>query len=128
MGLPTTLAGISGFLIFVVLILAISASDLYPDRTAGIRQNQAQFSTYLNATTNQTVSQGTDAWSAITNVFNFITGVFGMIIVFISLEMQYALFFVGIAVILPPEFYVLFALVGSSIIISIIKLLFLAGD
>jgi hypothetical protein len=128
MGLPTTLAGLAAFLIFVVLIVSMSASDLYPNQSNGIRATQERFDTYLNATTNQSVSQSTDVWSAITNVFNFITGIFGMILTFIAGMVQYVLFFLGIVRQLPPEFYILFAIIGSTSIVLIIKLIFLAGE
>lgn len=126
--IPNSLAGIIGFLIFVVLVLSMSAGDLFPDQTKGISDTQNRFNVNLNSTINSSVTPATDVWSSIANVFDTITGFFGVIITFIEMIFQYFFFFIGISLLLPPEFYVFFAILSSGLIIAIIKLIFLSGD
>jgi len=133
MGLPSTMGGIVGFLIFVVLIIGMSANDLYPDETENVRLDQQEFRDSLNLTVNTSVNPP-GFWNSLFGVFgldgiyNFLIGVFGMVLSFIGLLMSLFLSFFGITTTLPGEFLVLFLVVGASTIIAIIKLLFLAGD
>lgn len=133
MGLPTTLAGIMGFFIFIVLILGLGTPDLYPDETQKIRDNQEQFRSQFNQTTNRSTSPPS-FWGSLfgivglDGIYNFIIGFFSMLMSFVILIVDYFLMFFGIAGSLPYEFYILFALLGSSLIIGIVKLIFLSGD
>lgn len=135
MGLPQSLAGIVGFLIFVIFIVSISASDVYPDETEKITDAQNNFIANFNNSVNATASSENQGfWSTILGftgldgIYNFITNFFSMIVSFIIMVGGYILLFFGIATTIPSDFYVFFALIGSGLIIAIVKLIFLNGD
>lgn len=136
MGLPTTLAGISGFIIFIVFVVAISASDLYPAQSQIIVDSQNEFYDNLNRTTNITATpeESPGFWRTIfglvglDGIYVFITNFFSMLVSFIVLQVGYVFLFFGIAGTIPPEFYLLFAILGMSAIIAILKLIFMSGD
>jgi hypothetical protein len=133
MGLPNTLAGLVGMIIFIVFIVSIAASDVYPDQTQGITSAQNNFINNLNSSVNTTVpNQG--FWGTILGltgldgVYNFITNFFSMIVSFIILVGGYILLLFGIATTIPVEFAVFFVLIASSGIIYVLKLIFMSGD
>ena len=135
MGLPVTLGGIAGFLIFVVVIIGMTAPDLYPDESQKIKDSQDIFIKNLNSTINQTsTTQNQGFWLSILGIagldgiYNFIVNFFSMLISFIIMFVNYFLLFFGIAISLPSEFYILFILVSMSLIVAVIKLIFMAGD
>lgn len=135
MGLPNTLAGIIGVLIFIIFIVAISASDIYPADTARITNAQNNFIANFNNSVNATASQenpGFYRWvlglTGLDGVYNFVTNFFSMIVSFVIMVGGYILLFFGIATSIPSDFYVFFALIGSGLIIAIVKLIFLNGD
>lgn len=134
MGLPNSLAGIVGFLIFVIFIIAISASDVYPDQTAKITSAQNNFIANFNNSVNSTATtQNEGFWGIIMGatgldgIYTFITNFFSMITSFIIMVGGYILLFFGIATTLPGDFYIFFALLGSNIIIAIVLLIFFSG-
>jgi hypothetical protein len=135
MGLPSTLAGIAGFIIFVIFIIGISATDIYPDETSKIVTSHNNFRAGLNATLNATSSTQSENgfWqnifgvTGLNGIYNFIVGFMSMVVSFIVMMTQYLLLFIGISATLPTEFYVLFALLMSSSIIAIVLLIFLNG-
>lgn len=133
MGLPQSLAGIVGFLIFIIFIVSISASDIYPDQTKQITDSQNNFIANFNNSVNTTaVNPG--FWGTVLGltgldgIYNFITNFFSMIVSFVIMVGGYILLFFGIAATIPSDFYVFFALMGSGLIIAIVKLIFLNGD
>jgi len=135
MGLPQSLAGIVGFLIFIIFIVSISASDVYPDQTKQITDSQNNFIANFNKTVNTTASQENPGfWGTILGltgldgIYNFITNFFSMIVSFVIMVGGYILLFFGISTTIPSEFYVFFALLGSGLIIAVVKLIFLSGD
>jgi hypothetical protein len=139
MGLPTTLAGIAGFLIFVVLIIGMSASDLYPNETAKIQQTQDNYLNALNISTNTSAPAAPASFwdNPIASVLNLvgldgiytaILNFFGMIITFIVMMVGSLFLFMGIASTIPAEVAVFFAIIASSAIIAIVKLIFLSGE
>lgn len=135
MGLPASLSGIVGFLIFVIFIIAISASDVYPDQTAKITSAQNNFISNFNNSVNTTASSSNQGFwgfimgaTGLDGIYTFIVNFFSMITSFIIMVGGYIGLFFGIATTLPSDFYVLFAIVGSSLIIAIVKLVFLSGD
>jgi len=135
MGLPNTLAGIIGLLIFVIFIVAISASDIYPAETTRITSAQNNFIANFNNSVNATASQENQGfWGTILGftgldgIYNFITNFFSMVVSFVIMIGGYILLFFGIATSVPSDFYVFFALIGSGLIIAVVKLIFLNGD
>lgn len=135
MGLPTTLSGMIGFLIFVIFIIAISASDVYPDKTKQITDAQNNFIANFNNSVNSTASSENNGfWDTILGftgldgIYNFIINFFSMVVSFIIMVGGNILLFFGISTSLPTEIYVLFAIFGSSLIIGIVKLIFFRGD
>ena len=135
MGLPQSLAGIVGFLIFIIFIISISASDIYPDQTKSITDSQNNFINNFNKSVNTTATQGNIGFwgtvlgiTGLDGIYNFITNFFSMIVSFIIMVGGYILLFFGIATTIPSDFYVFFALIGSGLIIAIVKLIFLNGD
>ena len=135
MGFPTTLFGVFGFIIATIFLIAMSASDLYPDETAAIESSQAEFIDNLNQTANSTVTPTAETgfWGTIfgltglEGIYTFVTNILSMGISFMIMIVQYILLFFGIAVSIPAEFYLLFVLMGMSAIVAIIKL-FLWGE
>lgn len=135
MGLPTTLSGMIGFLIFIMFIIAISASDVYPDQTKQITDAQNNFIANFNSTINQTATADNPGFwgtvlgiTGLDGIYNFITNFFSMIVSFVIMVGGYILLFFGVSTTLPKEVYVLFAIFGSSLIIGIVKLIFFSGD
>lgn len=135
MGLPSSLSGIVGFLIFVIFIISISASDVYPDQTASITNAQNNFIANFNNSVNTTASTENQGWFdramgalGLDGIYSFITNFFSMVVSFIIMVGGYILLFFGIAGTIPSDFYVLFALMGSGLIIAVVKLVFLSGD
>lgn len=135
MGVPHTLAGIVGFLIFVIFIVALSASDVYPDQTQAITSAQNNFIANFNNSVNVTASSENEGfWGTILGftgldgIYNFVINFFSMIVSFVIMVGGYILLFFGIATSIPSDFYVFFALIGSGLIIAIVKLIFLNGD
>jgi len=135
MGLPQSLAGIVGFLIFIIFIVSISASDIYPDETKRITDAQNNFIANFNNSVNSSASSGNSGfWGIIMDftgldgIYNFITNFFSMIVSFIIMVGGYILLFFGISTTIPSDFYVFFALIGSGLIIAIAKLIMLNGE
>jgi len=135
MGFPTTLFGVFGFIIAAIFLIAMSASDLYPDETKAIEDSQDAFINNLNRTANSTITPTADTgfWGTIfgltglDGIYTFVTNILSMGISFMIMIVQYILLFFGIAVSIPSEFYVLFILMGMSAIVAIIKI-FLWGE
>lgn len=135
MGFPTTLFGVFGFIIAVIFLIAISASDLYPDETNAIKDSQSAFLENLNKTANSSITPSADTgfWGTIfgltglDGIYTFITNILSMGVSFMIMIVQYILLFFGIATSIPSEFYLLFALMGLSAIVAIIKI-FLWGE
>lgn len=135
MGLPNTLAGIVGFLIFIIFIVAISASDVYPSQIKTITDSQNNFIANFNNSVNATASGSNQGfWGTILGlagldgIYSFIVNFFSMIVSFVIMVGGYILLFFGIAVTIPSDFYVFFALMGSGLIIAIAKLIMLNGE
>lgn len=134
MGLPTSLSGVVGFLIFIIFMIAISASDVYPDQTAKITSAQNNFIANFNNSVNATASnENPGFWGTVLGltgldgIYNFITNFFSMIVSFVIMVGGYILLFFGIATTLPSDFYILFAIFASNAIIAIVLLIFLSG-
>jgi len=135
MGLPQSLAGIVGFLIFVIFIVSISASDVYPDQTQQITDAQNNFIANFNNSVNMSASNENQGFwgtlmgiTGLDGIYNFITNFFSMIVSFVIMVGGYILLFFGIATTIPSDFYVFFALLGSGLIIAIAKLIMLNGE
>lgn len=135
MGLPNTLAGIVGMLIFIIFIISISASDVYPDQTKSITDAQNNFIENFNNSVNSTASTNNPGfWGALMGftgldgIYDFIINFFSMIVSFVIMVGGYILLFFGIATTIPSDFYVFFALIGSGLIIAVVKLIFLNGE
>jgi len=126
MGLPQTLAGIAGFMIFIVVILGLTAPDIFSDQSADIVATQQDITNAAMHVTNQSTGEQRSLVSEILGV----AGLDGVYILgkFIVIFFQYLAMFLGIALILPSEFYVFFGIMGITTIVSIVKLLFLSGD
>ena len=128
MGLPNTLSGNIGLIVFVVFIIGIAASDIYPDESASVRNAQQDFSGNLNIIINSTSPTAEEGfWNSLAGVGNYLMNFFDMIISFLYMVIQYEILFISIAAIVPTEFYLLFALLQISTIVSIILLIALAG-
>jgi purine-cytosine permease-like protein len=135
MGLPSTLGGIAGFIIAIIFLIGISATDLYPNQSKNIVTSQNDFTRALNQST-QTVNSTSDVGFfgrilgvvGLDGIYDFIRNFLSMLVSFIVMMVQYVFMFIGIATILPTEFYLLFALMISGTIIALIKLIFLSGD
>ena len=135
MGLPTTLGGLAGFLIAVIFIIGIAATDVFPDESQKIVTSQNDFTIAMNRST-APVNSSTDVGFfgkllgvvGLDGIYDFIRNFLSLLIAFIVMVVSYLLLFMGIATILPTEFYLLFALIISASIIAIIKLIFIAGD
>jgi len=129
MGLPSTLAGTVGFIVFVIFIVGIAATDIYPDQSKQAIERQTDFASKLNATVNSTTTGSQEGfWNSIAGVANTILNFFGMIISFIGMVLAYELMFIGIAGTIPSEFLVLFALLQIGLVTAILKLIFMSGD
>jgi len=134
MGLPTTLGGIVGFMIATIFIISMSATDIFPDESQKLKTSQMDFANALNRTTSPgEVSQigffermlgvvGLDG------IYDFVRNFLSMLVSFIVMSVQGLFLFIGISAVLPMEFYLLFALIMSSLIVALIKLIFLSGD
>ena len=129
MGLPNTLAGNIGLIVFVVFILAYAGQDLFPGETQGLRNSQMQFRTDMNTSLNTSIPVASQEgfWAALAGVGNAILNFFSMIVSFIIMIINYEVFFLGIAGLVPAEFYILFFLLQISTMVSIILLIALAG-
>ena len=135
MGLPGTLAGIVGMIIFIIFMIGISASDIFPDESQKVRIAQEDFTNALNRSTSSVNSTSEVGFVSkllgavgLDGIYDFIRNFLSMLVAFIVMVVQYLLLFIGITTILPSEFYVFFALISSGLIIAIIKLVFLSGD
>ena len=131
--LPNTLSGLAGFMIFVVVILGMTAPDLFPSEVEDIQNTQEdmrQTATHMTNTTSGEPSAVSDllGLAGLDGIYNFITNYLYLMGQFIVLFFQYVAMFMGISLMIPTEFYVFFAIIGMSTIISIVKLIFLAGD
>jgi hypothetical protein len=135
MGLPSTLGGIAGFLIAVIFILGISATDVFPDQSQHIKASQNDFTSALNRST-APINSSSDVGFfgkllgsvGLDGIYDFIRNFLSLLVAFIVMIVSYLFLFVGISTILPSEFYLLFALLASASIIALIKLIFLSGD
>jgi len=132
-GLPTSLAGMIGFIIFVVFIVAITVPSINSRDTETIKSLQEGYQ--QNNTVNSTsLNQSTGFWgfigtvTGLNGVYDYIVGFFQMIINFIKLVLAYLGIFTNVFSQVPTIFYIIFLIVGSSVVIGIIKLIFLAGD
>ncbi|MDD5407072.1 MAG: hypothetical protein PHE73_09065 [Sulfurovaceae bacterium] len=134
MSMPNTLAGIIGFVTFVGIMVALVVPSL---PTTGKQLDDATntFSSKLNSTVNGS-SSGTASgfWgfigeaTGVNGVYDFIIGFFQIQIAFIELTLAYLGVYVDIVTTVPTPFYVLFLILFDSLIIGIIKLIFLSGD
>ena len=131
--LPNTLSGLAGFIIFVVLVLGMTAPDLFPSHIEEITTTQNNIALTAGQITNNT-AQGENIISDILGVagldgiYNIIFNILYITGAFVVLMFEYVTMFLGIALIVPTEFYVFFAIIGMSTIIALVKLIFLAGD
>jgi len=133
MGLPQTLAGIAGFMIFIVVILGLTAPDVFPDQSAEIVSTQQDITNAARQVTNQSTGEQSIASeilgiAGLDGIYNYISNFLYIIGKFIVIFFQYLAMFLGIALILPPEFYVFFGIMGITTIVAIVKLIFLSGD
>ena len=135
MALPQTLAGLAGLMIACIFVIGMTASDIFPDESAKIVKSQIDFNEALNKSTNPTGAASEVSWfgkllglAGVDGIYDFIRNFFSMLVSFIVMIVQYVLLFVGIARILPTEFYLFFALMVSTGIILIVKLIFWSGD
>lgn len=135
-GLPTTLAGMTGFIIFVVFLTIMIVPNLNSQEAEHIKELQNDFNGKMNSTTNLSNNPNVPAgfWSIIgnalglTGIYDFIIGFFQIIVSFNILLLNYlGIFFSTIAGI-PGEFSVIFVIMASSLVIGIIKLIFFSGD
>jgi len=131
--LPNTLSGLAGFFVFVVVILGMTAPDLFPDEAAAIGETQANMvRTAASMTNTTTQEQGALAEAlglgGLEGIYNFVTNYLYLLGSFIVLFFQYLGMFIGIALIVPSEFYVFFGIISISTIIAVVKLIFLSGD
>lgn len=135
-GLPTTLQGMAGFMIFVVFILVLTVPNLHNDDATSITTAQTDFQAKLNSTTNSSTNPTAPSgfWSflgsalGINGIYDFIIGFFQVLISFFMLILTYLGIFVGVSSSLPSIFFVIFAIMASSVIIGIIKLIALSGE
>jgi hypothetical protein len=132
-GLPTSLAGMIGFIIFVVFIVAITVPSINSRDTETIKTLQSNYQ--QNSTVNSTsLNQSVGFWGFIGNVtglngiYDFIVGFFQMIINFIKLALAYLGIFTNVFSQVPSVFYIIFLVLASSLVIGLIKLIFLSGD
>lgn len=134
MGLPNTLAGITGFIAFIVVIVAMVVPSL-PSSGNELNIATNEFKNQLNNSvngSNGTVQTG--FWAFVGNVtgtsgiYDFIIGFFQIQIAFIELALAYLDVYVDIVSTIPAPFYVFFLILFDSFIIAILKLIFLSGD
>jgi hypothetical protein len=135
MGIPTTLAGSAGFVIACIFLIGVASTDVFPDQSARIIHSQTDFTNALNqsvapmdTTTDIGFFGSLLGAVGLNGIYDFIRNFLSLLVSFIVMSMQYVLLFVGISSILPTEFYLFFALIISGSIISIIKLIFIAGE
>lgn len=135
MGLPTTLGGISSFILAVIFIVGISASDIYPDESQALIHSQNDFQNALNQSvveTNSTTEVGFFGTLlgavGLDGIYDFIRNFLSLLVSFIVMTVQGLFLFLGLATILPTEFYLFFALIASASIAAIVKLILFAGD
>lgn len=131
MGLPTTLYGVIGFTMAIVFIIGISATDLYPSQTVYIQSSQENVMTRLNTSINLSQTQGTGDqgfWDGILNFLDFVKNLILLPLDVLLLMIDYMIMFVGLSGTIPAEFYVFFILISLSLVISIVKMIFLSGD
>ena len=128
MSLPTTLAGLSGFIIFIVFIVSMTATDIYPDETQNIIIKQNEFKDKVNITLNQTEESSVSNlfWPA--KIYGYVTNGLSSLLSFVGMMLAMFLSMFGIAATLPLEFYGMFVILFSSLIVAIAKLLFFSGD
>lgn len=135
MGLPTTLAGIAGFLIACIFLIGMTATDIFPDESQNIIHSQNDFTQALNRST-APINNSSDVGFfgsllgvvGLDGIYDFIRNFLSLLVSFIVMIVSYLFLFIGIATILPTELYLLFALIISGGIIAIVKLIFIAGD
>lgn len=135
MGLPTTLSGMLGFIIFLIFVIALIAPQLHNADASRLNKAQNDFLKNMNSSVNSTsTSENEGFWGLIGNatglngIYDFIVGFFQTAISFIILALAYFLAFIGISGIIPPVFYVFFAIFGAGAIVGIVKLIALRGD
>jgi len=134
MGMPSTIGGISGFILAVIFVIGMSASDIFPDESQKLKTSELDFANALNRTTSPGNTSDIGFFERILGVvgldgiYDFIRNFLSMLVAFVVMSVQALFLFVGIATILPTEFYLFFALMTSATITAIIKLIFLAGD
>lgn len=132
MGLPTTLAGMVGFIIFVVFIVAITVPNLNSQDAITVRNMQNNFVTNTSVNSSS-LNQTSGFWSFIgtvtglNGVYDFIIGFIQMILNFITLCLAYLGIFTTVFSSVPAVFYVIFLVLASSLIVGIIKLIALRG-
>lgn len=134
MGIPSTIGGISGFILAAIFIIGMSATDIFPDESQKLITSELEFANALNRTTSPGNVSDIGIFDKILGVvgldgiYDFIRNFLSMLVAFIVLSVQALLLFVGIATILPIEFYLFFALMISATITALIKLIFFSGD
>jgi len=131
--LPNTLSGLAGFFIFVVVILGMTAPDMFPDEAGNIVETQTNIVTVATHITNASTQEQSDLASALglgglEGIYHFVTNYLFLLGSFAILMFQYLGMFIGIAVIVPTEFHVFFGILSISTVIAIMKLIFLSGD
>ncbi len=134
MGLPSTLGGISGFILTIIFIIGMSATDIFPDESQQLKTSELDFANALNRTTSPGNASDIGFFDKILGVvgldgiYDFIRNFLSMLVAFVVMSVQALFLFLGIASILPTEFYLFFALITSATITAIIKLVFFSGE
>jgi len=113
MGLPRTVAGILGFILFVGFFYAILSTSSSP-------QNDAENTLQNMRDTTTRAFNNTDG---IDGVYSGITLALNMVWTTMSLSVQSMLGFVNIISVLPPEFYIIYPVLFIFLIIALIHLI-----
>jgi hypothetical protein len=134
MGLPSTIGGISGFILAILFIIGMSATDIFPDESQKLKTSELDFANALNITTSPGDPSNIGFFErllgviGVDGIYDFIRNFLSMLVAFIVMSVQALFLFIGIATILPTEFYLFFALITSATITAIIKLVFFSGE
>jgi hypothetical protein len=134
MGLPSTIGGISGFILAILFVVGMSATDIFPDESQKLKTSELDFANALNSTTSPGDPSNIGFFErllgviGVDGIYDFIRNFLSMLVAFIVMSVQALFLFIGIATILPPEFYLFFALITSATITAIIKLVFFSGE
>lgn len=135
MGMPQTLGGVFGMMVFLAFLIGMIIPDTMSQDAQDVKVLQDSFRDRLNSTVNSNSTGSSEGFwgfvgkvTGLNGIYDFVLGFFQTVIAFIELIFAQFGIFINLSAQVPTTFYVFFALMLTSVFIVVIKLIFLSGD